>query len=423
MKTSHSFPLLHQNSFEGINPELYMLSLSRFCEDLGSGMLVALIPLYIADLGSSIFTGLPLVTKAGLAMTIFGLFSALTQPLMGRLSDRLNMRRPFIIFGLVGYTLFSFLYAKVASYEALLFIRLLQGITVGATIPAVIAMVTRISTPDTRGKSVGVYTTIRGVAFGLGPVVGGAIAGRYGFDAGFYCCTLLGVVSLLLVRIFVRETSDGAEDKRGPENGKEGLGSIYSLAGAMLMMMVGIMMVVALLPEYEVRLEASEFSLGVAVSAYIFARLLFQAPLGSLSDRIGRKKLIIGGLFLSGPIVIGMGYVTSVNQLIFARALQGLFVAAIDTPAMALAADLSEGSSLSSKLSIITTAQAAGMALGPIFGGLLAGYVTFTTPFYACATLMGLAGLVVMKKVEEPARKGNPQAKEIEGKNRTKLKN
>ena len=39
---------------------------------------------------------------------------------------------------------------------------------------------------------------------------------------------------------------------------------------------------VALLPEYEVRLEASELSLGVAVSAYIFARLLFQAPLGSL---------------------------------------------------------------------------------------------------------------------------------------------
>ena len=383
-----------------------MLSFSRFCEDLGSGMLVALVPLYIADLGSSFFSGLPLVAKAGLAMTVFGLFSALSQPLMGRLSDRLNMRRPFIIFGLIGYTLFSFLYARVGSYEALLFIRLLQGITVGATIPAVIAMVTRISTPDTRGKSVGIYTTIRGVAFGLGPVVGGAIAGRYGFDAGFYCCALLGVVSFLLVSTFVRETSEEPGDKVGSEYKNDESGSIYALAGALLMMMVGIMMVVALLPEYEARLEASEFSLGVAVSAYIFARLLFQAPLGSLSDRIGRKKLIIGGLFLSGPIVIGMGYVTSIGQLIFARALQGLFVAAIDTPAMALAADLSEGSSLSSKLSIITTAQAAGMAFGPIFGGLLAGYVTFTTPFYACAGLMGLAGLVVMKKVKEPKRGG-----------------
>ena len=170
------------------------------------------------------------------------------------------------------------------------------------------------------------------------------------------------------------------------------------------MMMVGIMMIVALLPEYEVRLEASEFSLGVAVSAYIFARLLFQTPLGSLSDRIGRKKLIVSGLFLSIPLVVVMGYVTSVNQLIFARALQGILVASIDTPAMALAADLSNGSFTSSKLSIITTAQAAGMAIGPIFGGFLAGYVTFVTPFYACAFLMLLAGFVVMKKVEEPGR-------------------
>ncbi|MDD4748948.1 MAG: MFS transporter [Methanosarcinaceae archaeon] len=387
-----------------MNPELYLLSFSRFCEDLGSGMLVALIPLYITELDSSLFSKLPLVAKAGLAMTVFGLFSALFQPFMGRLSDRLNVRKPFILFGLVGYTLFSFLYAKVKSYEALLFLRLLQGITVGATIPAVIAMVTQISTPDTRGKSVGIYTTIRGVAFGLGPLLGGAIAGSYGFDSGFYCCALLGIVSFLLVKLFVKETSGKRDERRKKVNEKIGTGSIYSLAGALLMMMVGIMMVVALLPEYEIRLEASEFALGAAVSAYVFARLLFQAPLGSLSDKIGRKKLIIGGLFLSGPIVIGMGYVTSVHQLIFARALQGLFVAAIETPAMALAADLSEGSALGSKLSIITTAQAAGMAFGPIFGGLLAGYVSFTTPFYACAILMGLAGLVVIKKVEEPEK-------------------
>ena len=198
----HAFPEFSSN----INHELYVLSFSRFCEDLGSGMLVALIPLYISDLGASFFSGLPLVARAGLVMTVFGLFSALTQPLMGRLSDRLDRRRPFILFGLIGYTFFSLLYSQVTSYEQLLFIRLLQGITVGATIPAVIAMVTHISTSETRGKAVGVYTTIRGVGFGLGPVVGGAIARYWGFDAGFYFCALLGVVSLGLVTFFVKET-------------------------------------------------------------------------------------------------------------------------------------------------------------------------------------------------------------------------
>lgn len=397
---------LYRNFVEGIKPELYLLSFSRFCEDLGSGMLVTLIPLYIADLGATFFSSLPLVVKSGLVVTVFGLFSALSQPIMGRLSDKLNRRRPFIIFGLLGYTLFSFLYSRVETYEQLLLIRLLQGITVGATIPAVIAMVTHISTPETRGKAVGVYTTIRGVGFGLGPIVGGAIAGRWGFNTGFYFCAFLGVLSFILVNFFVDETTSSHESV-SEDPTKKGDVSIYSLACAMLMMMVGIMMIVALLPEYELRLEASELSLGFAVSAYIFARLLFQAPLGSLSDKIGRKKLIVSGLFLSIPLVLGMGYVTNVNQLILVRALQGLLVASIDTPAMALAADLSDGSSLSSKLSIITTAQAGGMAFGPIFAGFLAGYVGFIIPFYACAVLLLLAGFVVMKKVEEPEKQLN----------------
>lgn len=397
---------LYRNFVEGIKPELYLLSFSRFCEDLGSGMLVTLIPLYIADLGATFFSGLPLVVKSGLVVTVFGLFSALTQPIMGRLSDKLDRRRPFIIFGLLGYTLFSFLYSRVETYEQLLLIRLLQGITVGATIPAVIAMVTHISTPETRGKAVGVYTTIRGVGFGLGPIVGGAIAGSWGFNSGFYFCTFLGILSFILVNFFVKETHSSHEPV-SEDTAKNGDISIYSLACAMLMMMVGIMMIVALLPEYELRLEASELSLGFAVSAYIFARLLFQAPLGSLSDRIGRKKLIVSGLFLSIPLVLSMGYVTSIGQLILIRALQGLLVASIDTPSMALAADLSDGSSLSSRLSIITTAQAGGMAFGPIFAGFLAGYMGFVTPFYACAVLMFLAGFVVMKKVNEPEKQLN----------------
>jgi len=42
--------------------------------------------------------------------------------------------------------------------------------------------------------------------------------------------------------------------------------------------------------------------------------------------------------------------------------------------------------------------------VGPIFGGILAGYVTFETPFFVCAVLMLIAGVIVWKKVSEPQR-------------------
>ncbi len=389
---------------KGISRELYIVSLSRFFEDVGTGMLITLIPLYIVDLNSLYLPDMPLMLKAGIVMTVFGLFNAISQPIMGRLSDRLDRRKPFIIFGLVGYTIFSFMYAHVTNYEQLLVLRILQGITVGATIPAIIAMVTHLSTPSTRGKAVGIYTTIRGAGFGTGPIIGGAIATYYGFNTGFYVCAALGLVSFALVNLLVKETHSNNIEEEQDVDARNGYGSILILAGAMFMMMVGIMMIVALLPEYEVRLEASEFTLGIAVSAYMLARLLFQTPMGSLSDKIGRKKLIVGGLLLSAPLVIGTGYVTTINQLILLRAMQGFTIAAIDTPVIALAADLSGGGEIGSKLSMITTAYAAGMAVGPIFGGLLAGYVTFETPFFVCAALMLISGAIVWKKVSEPQR-------------------
>jgi len=395
---------------QGISRELYIVSLSRFFEDLGTGMLITLIPLYIVDLHTAILPDMPLMLKAGIVMTVFGMFNAISQPIMGRLSDKIDRRKPFIIFGLVGYTIFSFMYAHVTNYEQLLVLRVLQGITVGATIPAIIAMVTHLSTPSTRGKAVGIYTTIRGLGFGSGPVIGGAIATYYGFNTGFYVCAALGLVSFILVNLLVKETHSTCVEKEPDVDGKNGYSSIIILAGAMFMMMVGIMMIVALLPEYEVRLEASEFSLGIALSAYMLARLIFQTPIGSLSDRIGRKKLIVAGLVLSAPLVIGTGYVTTIDQLIVLRAMQGFTIAAIDTPVMALAGDLSGGARVGSKLSMITTAYAAGMAVGPVFGGLLAGYVTFETPFYVCAVLMLLAGAIVWKKVEEPQRHSGIQS-------------
>ena len=403
MKNSSIHSTMKPQVPDGISRELYILSLSRFFEDMGTGMLVTLIPLYIVNLHTSILPDIPLILKAGIVMTVFGLFNAIAQPVMGKLSDRLDRRKPFIIFGLVGYTVLSLMYAHVTSYEQLLVLRVMQGITVGATIPAIIAMVTHLSTPATRGKAVGIYSTIRGLGFGLGPVLGGAVATYYSFNTAFYLCAAFGLVSFILVNLLVKETHSTCVEKVVDEDVKSGKGSILVLAGAMFMMMVGIMMIVALLPEYEIRLEASEFSLGVALSAYMLARLIFQTPIGALSDKIGRKKLIVGGLILSAPLVIGTGYVTSIEQLILLRALQGFTIAAIDTPVIALAGDLSGGAMVGSKLSMITTAYAGGMAIGPIFGGLLAGYVTFETPFYVCAALMVVAAAIVWKKVDEPA--------------------
>jgi DHA1 family multidrug resistance protein-like MFS transporter len=387
---------------ERLDPKLYILSISKFFKDLGTGILAFLIPLYIVQTHSVFAPEIPDVVKAGIVTAVFGLLNAFSQPFSGRLSDRLDKRKPFVIFGLAGFMVASVLYSHVSVFEHVVLLRAIQGITVGTTVPAIVAMVTHFSTSGNRGRAIGIYSSMRGFGYGMGALVGGIVATYYGFTAGFYLCALLGLISLLLVQFFVGETHNGHEKQTTTSQNNDRSAQFYSLAFAMFIIMVGIMIIFAFLPEYEVRLQASELSLSIAVSAYVISRVILQTPMGVLSDRYGRKRLIIYGLLLNIPIVLGLGYVTRVEELIVLRALQGLCMASVETPVMALAVDLAGGTSVSSRVSFITSAQAAGTAFGPLIGGFLGGYVSFTMPFYVCAVMMAFALIIVMHQVSEP---------------------
>ncbi|WP_321417334.1 MFS transporter [uncultured Methanomethylovorans sp.] len=387
---------------EKLDPKLYILSISKFFKDLGTGILAFLIPLYIVQTHSIFAPEIPDVVKAGIVTTVYGIFNAFSQPFLGRLSDRLNKRKPFVILGLAGFMAASLLYSRTHVFEHVVLLRAIQSITVGATVPAIMAMVTHFSTSRNRGRAIGIYSSMRGFGYGIGAMVGGIVATYYGYTAGFYLCALLGLISLLLVQFFVGETYDKYEKQTISNRDDDDLAQFYALALAMFMIMVGIMIIFAFLPEYEIRLQASELSLSVAVSAYVISRVILQTPMGVLSDRYGRKKLILYGLLLNIPIVLGLGYATTVEELIVLRAFQGLCMASVETPVMALAVDLAGGKSVSSRVSFITSAQAAGTAFGPLIGGFLGGYVSFTMPFYVCAAMMAFSLIVVMNKVSEP---------------------
>ena len=387
---------------EKLDPKLYILSISKFFKDLGTGILAFLIPLYIVQTHSVFAPEIPDVVKAGIVTTVYGIFNAFSQPFSGRLSDRIDKRKPFVILGLVGFMAASLLYSRAHVFEYVVLLRAIQSITVGATVPAIVAMVTHFSTSSTRGRAIGIYSSMRGFGYGIGAMVGGIVATYYGYTAGFYLCALLGLISLLLVQFFVGETHEQQEKQTVLNRNDADPAQFYALALAMFIIMVGIMIIFAFLPEYEVRLQASELSLSVAVSAYVISRVILQTPMGVLSDRYGRKKLIVYGILLNIPVVLGLGYVTRVEELIVLRTVQGLCMAAVETPVMALAVDIAGGTSISSRVSFITSAQAAGMAFGPLIGGLLGGYVSFTMPFYVCAAMMAFSLIIVMNKVSEP---------------------
>jgi len=418
-----------ERSIFRIRRELYVLTASLFFGDFGTGILMPLIPLYIRHLDAGM--SMDLEIKSALVFGVFGLFAAASYPVMGRLSDRIDRRKPFVLAGLIGFTVLSAACAIIDTFEQLLLIRVAQGVMVGAMVPSTLAMLTHISTPDNRGRSMGVYSTIRGIGSAAGPAVGGVIAVVWGFGAGFYACAVLGLISIIFVGFFVRETrSSGISDISGSDRSKTGClsdppdsadsanrvnsaGSVNStanteirlLAAAAFTTMLAIMIIATMLPLYEERLGASTAGLGIALAAYFSARLIFQTPMGVLSDRIGTRRVVVAGLGVSALLLLWIAHVTTTPEFLTLMFATGVAAAAVNTPALAFGADLSCPGMVGQQMSLFPMASAIGMVAGPLIGGVFASYLGFTSPFYLCAGLMVAVGVLVMTKGRRGALK------------------
>jgi MFS family permease len=144
----------------------------------------------------------------------------------------------------------------------------------------------------------------------------------------------------------------------------------------------------------------------------LVSRLLAQVPLSWLSDRIGRKPLIIGGLILMAPATVLLGLAATTLQLTGFRVFQGVASAAIAAPAVALAADLSRSGGGGRQLSIVTTGFGLGIALGPLIAGVLATFV-FELPFIIGGALTIMGAWIVYRYVPETVQRSESSAAKV----------
>jgi len=399
--------------------EVVALSFARMADALGNSMLIIALPVFIAEQPSAALGRLPEELQVGLVISLFGLLFAAAQPITGAWSDRLGRRRPFVLAGLVVMAVATLGFTRAEGYGAIVALRGLQGIGVALVVPAVLALITGATETRNRGNAMGVYSTFRLVGFATGPLLGGLLLVRLGFDAVFIVGAGFVTAALLLVWLTVAEPAaadDGgarAADGRPPGTGRSAAGapterrgwlpsrSLAALMFSSVVLACSLSMIASLENVFNERLAQTAFGFGVAFSALTVSRLVVQIPLGRLSDRVGRKKLIVVGLLALAPITASFGHVTSTAQLVGLRLLQGAATAGIAAPAFALAGDLARRGSEGREMSLVTMGFGIGMAAGPVLTGALAGYLGFAVPFYAFALLSLLAAVTVWRLVEE----------------------
>lgn len=390
----------------GINRAVLALSVARLGDGIGNSILIIVIPLYVARLPSPWF-GLPKSVLVGILIAVFGLVNTAAQPLAGSLSDRTGRRKAFIQLGLVIMGLATLSFIPASRYADLLLIRAVQGIGFAFTIPASMAIMTAVTEPSTRGGSMGVFTTFRMIGFAVGPLLGGFVQVHFGFEAAFLVGAAFLAAGLVAVQVWVEDPPAEKDEAAGRTSGffdrRLLTPGLLSLGGATFVMAVSIAMMSTLENEFNARLEQTAIGFGVAFSALTVSRLLFQVPLGSLSDRVGRKPVIVAGLVALMPTTALLGLVGSTFQLTAVRLAQGVASAGVAAPAFALAGDVSIPGGEGRQLSVLTMGFGLGIALGPLLAGFLA-VVSFEAPFLIGGVLTLAAAGIVHRFAPETSR-------------------
>ncbi len=155
--------------------------------------------------------------------------------------------------------------------------------------------------------------------------------------------------------------------------------------------LIGFGMVVPLLPFYAVELaphyskQTVDLLIGVIVGAYSFAQFFFTPLLGRLSDRVGRRPVLLFSVFCSGLAFLCLGWANSLWVLLAARLFDGATGGNVST-AQAYIADVTTPENRAKGMGLIGAGFGLGFILGPGLGGFMSSY-SIHAPFFLAAVL------------------------------------
>ncbi|MEQ1529618.1 MAG: MFS transporter [Methylococcales bacterium] len=175
----------------------------------------------------------------------------------------------------------------------------------------------------------------------------------------------------------------------------------WSLASIYALRMLGLFMILPVLSLFATQLEgATPALIGLAMSVYGLPQVLLQIPFGLLSDRIGRKKVILFGLllFFIGSVVAALS--TSIYGVLVGRALQG--AGAISAAIMALVADLTQEVHRTKAMASIGASIGASFGVGIVAGPIISNFGGVQAVFWLTALLTVLAMLTIIYVVPNP---------------------
>lgn len=184
--------------------------------------------------------------------------------------------------------------------------------------------------------------------------------------------------------------------------------STFVLFVTLIVVMLGFGMVLPLMPFYIKMLGANGKQLGLLTAIYSIMQFIFAPIWGSLSDRVGRRPILMLGILGNGIFLLLFGFASQLWMLFLSRALAGILSSATLPTTMAYISDTTAPAERGDKMGKLGAAMGLGVILGPGLGGWLAEY-GLVMPFLVATGLSVLALALVIIYLPESKTRGSDQ--------------
>jgi MFS family permease len=276
-------------------------------------------------------------------------------------------------------------------------VRAIHGLGFAAVAPVSIALVVDLAPAAQRGKALGWYTASTQSGLMIGPVIGGFLLSRFGFETTFYACSAVSLIGLVFIisqyaafpRRHVMELTIDISWTLLRQR------LVLAALLSTLLIAVGGGTIGAYIPLYARDSGITETGIGFIITASYISSALLRVPAGMLSDKLGRKPLIIGGLAVCAISIACISLFHGLAQLSITALCIGLGWGLTQPSAMALAADLSPTERRGLAMGSFACAFQIGHAVGPTAMGFVSGISNLETMFLVCAAIIAIGSLLI----------------------------
>ncbi len=321
----------------------------------------------------------------------FGVMKALTNFVAGALSDRVG-RKPVLVAGwLIGVPV-PFLLAFGPAWGWIVFANVLLGINQGLTWSTTVIMKIDLVGPRRRGLAMGLNEAAGYCAVALAALATGFIAARAGLrPAPFFLGMAVAGLGLGLSALFVRETHGHARFEAATRTG-----AVNNLNDGLAWGIFPLFFAQAGLPVARI---------GVLAALYPAVWGLGQLVTGALSDNIGRKWLIVGGMWTQA---LAIGFIAAVHGFwswALGAVLLGVGTAMVYPTLLAAIGDVAHPAWRASAVGVYRLWRDGGFAIGALVAGLVADLLGMAAAIWFVAALTAASGLVVALRMYETHRR------------------